>query len=209
MEGWKEVAIGLPVFLVAITLHEVAHGWVADRLGDSTAREQGRLTLNPLAHLDVLGTLFFLLSSLTGWGFGWAKPVPVNMARLGPYPFQKMVLVALAGPFANLLQAAAWYGLFLLALTSWLLPRPVLEGAALLGLYGIIVNLLLALFNLLPIPPLDGSRVVGGLLPTEWAVRWYQWSGLGFLVLLFFLRSPLYPLLVLQPVEALLRALLP
>lgn len=153
----------IPV-LLAITLHEVAHGRMALRFGDRTAEQAGRLSLNPLRHIDPIGTVLVpaLLLALGGFLFGWAKPVPVNAGRLRR-PRQDMVWVAAAGPGSNLLMALGW-ALVLSAVlhrgggttSDWL------GSMASVGIY---INLLLAVFNMLPIPPLDGGRVLGNLLP--------------------------------------------
>lgn len=148
-----------PPVLLALTVHEYAHGWAADRLGDPTARYAGRLTFNPLAHLDPLGTFMLLLIHI-----GWAKPVPVNPHNLSD-PRRDMIWVSVAGPGANMFTALA-FGIFL---------RPFqLEGVDFSGLTGLIklvfvycvvINLILAAFNLIPIPPLDGSKILMGILP--------------------------------------------
>ena len=154
--------------IFAITLHEAAHGWVAGRLGDPTARLLGRITANPVAHIDPVGTILvpgalILMSALWGGGgllFGWAKPVPVNPRYFRHYN-RDMMLVALAGPGSNLLQALLW--------------TVALKVLVMLGIYevffievckaGIVVNLMLMAFNLIPIPPLDGGRILRGLIP--------------------------------------------
>lgn len=162
----------LPVIL-AITLHEAAHGYVALRLGDPTAKRLGRVTLDPLAHIDPVGTVavpvgLLLMSAFTGGGFifGWAKPVPVN-----PNYFKNFnrgwMLVALAGPAANLLQAVLW-ALVLKAVVIFGITEPFFANMAVAG---ISVNLMLMAFNLIPIPPLDGGRILRGLMP-ETAVHW-------------------------------------
>jgi Zn-dependent protease len=151
-----------PALLLAVTVHEVAHGWVADRLGDSTARLSGRLTLNPLPHIDPLGALAFVLA-----GFGWAKPVPVNPYNLRR-PVRDMAFVAVAGPVSNFL--LAFLGLVALevvvrTLTSPFVARPL--GGMLLYVYQF--NLALAIFNLIPLPPLDGGHFLPYFLPrTAW-----------------------------------------
>jgi Zn-dependent protease len=151
-----------PPILLALSFHEFAHGWVADRLGDPTARQAGRLTMNPLAHLDVVGTIMLFIAHI-----GWAKPVPVNPYNLGN-PKRDTVLVSLAGPVSNLIMAAA-FGQVIRAfdsgglLESTTLPRALL----IIMVYGVIINIALAAFNMIPIPPLDGSRILGGLLPTH------------------------------------------
>jgi Zn-dependent protease len=171
----------LPV-LLAITLHEAAHGWAADRLGDDTARRLGRVTLNPLRHVDPIGT-FLLPGFLLLFApivFGWAKPVPVQVARLR-HPKRDMALVAAAGPALN----------FVLALAcAWLLLLPgVIGGEAGLWLQqnllnAILINLVLGTFNLFPLPPLDGGRIAVGLLPRPLAEHWAGLERYGLLILL-------------------------
>jgi Zn-dependent protease len=159
----------LPVLLCALTLHEFAHAWTALQFGDRTAQWAGRVTLNPLKHLDPLGTLFMLVAQ-----FGWAKPVPVNPANL-THP-RAGLWVALAGIIANLgqavLYAAAWHVL-------WYLMPAALQGRGfvfMLLLLGVMVNLSLALFNVLPLFPLDGAHVLEHLLPRRQASRFSRWS---------------------------------
>jgi Zn-dependent protease len=180
----QELAINIPVFLLALTIHEVAHGWVADRLGDRTARLQGRLTLNPLAHLDPIGTLAIILI-----GFGWAKPVPVDYRYLRN-PRRDMMIIAISGPASNLLLAVAIMGA--LQLFPWHLvgadAKWLVEPVSLMLRTGVWVNVVLAVFNLVPIPPLDGSRVVSGLLPLRQALVYNRLEPFGFLIIfaLFF-----------------------
>ena len=173
-----------PPLLLALTLHEYAHGYVAYRLGDPTARDAGRLTLNPLSHLDPIGTIAFFFIK-----FGWAKPVPVN-----PYYFKNprkdMLWVALAGPITNLLLAVA-SALLLRAMigTATLIPESAMLAAILVPLFNMLVasvwiNLVLCIFNFLPIPPLDGSRIVTGLLPENLARTYASFERYGFIVIL-------------------------
>ncbi len=155
----------LPV-LFAITIHEVAHGWVANKLGDSTAKMLGRLTLNPFKHIDPIGTVVVPLAMVllqTGFVFGWAKPVPVNMRNLNS-PRKDMAIVAAAGPISNLIMAVFW--VFIFKLGSSVISDPnIAKGIMAMGQAGIIINLILFIFNLLPIPPLDGSKVLSGIVP--------------------------------------------
>jgi len=168
----------IPV-LFAITVHETAHGWVASKLGDHTARMMGRLTLNPIKHIDPVGTILvpaLLYLSSAGFLFGWAKPVPINFSALRS-PKKDMLWVALAGPGVNLLMAIGW--LIIIAIANTLnIPFLVLMGGA-----GIFVNLLLAIFNLLPIPPLDGGRVISSLLPGRLSYQYDQLEPYGLFIL--------------------------
>ena len=186
IEDWLyRLAISTPIFLLAIVLHELAHGWVAYRLGDDTAKRAGRLTLSPIAHLDLVGSIMFVLSSRWGFGFGWARPVPVMIERLRN-PRRDEILVTLAGPLANLLQAVVWAVLLRLALrmTGGLGPALVI-----FCYLGISINLLLAVFNLLPIPPLDGSHVALRLLGFDDPHLAGRLAGLGFVVLFLSLST--------------------
>ena len=153
----------IPV-LFAITLHEVAHGWVAKRYGDQTAAMLGRLSLNPIKHVDPVGTIVVPLIMLVAGGFifGWAKPVPVVMGNLRR-PRQDMAIVALAGPASNLVMAVFWALLLKLAVVMG--AQGLWEGLAYMGIAGIAINLILMILNLFPVPPLDGSRVLNGFLP--------------------------------------------
>lgn len=175
----------IPV-LFAIVLHEVAHGWIAKLLGDPTADRLGRLTLNPIKHIDPIGTVLvpgLLILSGTGFVFGWARPVPVTWENLR-HPKRDMALVALAGPGANLIMALVWA---LIAMLGGALPADyswVGEPLIFMGLGGVLANVLLMVFNLLPLPPLDGGRVAVGLLPGPWAWRLSRVEPYGFFILL-------------------------
>ncbi len=177
----------IPV-IVAITFHEAAHGWVADRLGDDTARRMGRVTFNPIRHVDRFGTIVLpgLLLLFAPFVFGYAKPVPVNFARLRN-PKRDMIWVALAGPGINI--GLALISTWLLRFVH-LLPAPLVEWTALMLGASLLINVILAVFNMLPIPPLDGGRVAVGLLPHRLAVplsrleRWGIFIVIGAVLLL-------------------------
>ncbi|HLO26252.1 MAG TPA: site-2 protease family protein, partial [Geobacteraceae bacterium] len=160
-----KLSIMLVPALMAITCHEVSHGFIADRFGDNTARSMGRLTLNPLKHLDIVGTLMVFII-----GIGWAKPVPVNFNNLR-HPKRDMIWVAAAGPITNFILAAlsafALRGLVLLSESVPAAPMVgmLIEPIALMLAFSLYINLMLAIFNLIPVPPLDGGRVAVGLLP--------------------------------------------
>jgi Zn-dependent protease len=173
----------IPV-LFAITLHEVAHGWVARYFGDRTAEMLGRLSLNPLRHIDPIGTVLVpgVLLAMGGPLLGWAKPVPVATKVLRN-PRWSVTLVALAGPLANFGMAAVWCLIF--AAVVHVRGSETLVGwIARMAYAGIMVNVILGLFNLLPIPPLDGGRVVAGFLPTEWTARMEKVEPLGLVLVL-------------------------
>lgn len=188
----------LPV-LFAITLHEVAHGWVARSLGDPTAALAGRLTLNPIKHIDPVGTLLVpaVLLAMGGFLFGWAKPVPVDARRL-PHPRRDMAIVAVAGPLSNLLMAALWaLGLKLILLSGS-------ESAIMLGLRymcvaGVVINLVLMVLNLLPLPPLDGGRVLAGLVPDGAARALDRIEPYGLVILIVLLATGVLGKLLFWP----------
>lgn len=173
----------IPV-IIAVTLHEAAHGWVAWRLGDDTAYRLGRVTFNPIKHIDPFGTLLLPALLLLGSGgrmmFGFAKPVPVNFGRLGN-PRRDMVLVALAGPASNLVIALVATALIHGAVQ---LTGDLREWVTINLLNTIRINLLLCLFNMIPLPPLDGGRVAVGLLPAPLAIQFARLERVGFIILL-------------------------
>ena len=194
-----QVLIVLPPILFALTFHEFAHAWTANKLGDSTAKDAGRLTLNPLAHLDPVGTAMIIITTMAGAGFGWARPVPVDFRNLRN-PRHDMMWIALAGPMSNIILAF---------ICGWLLFN-VPSGSGMMVIFktmlrvGVMINLILAVFNLLPLPPLDGSRIVTGLLPQKQAYQYSQLEqyGAGLLIMvivldqmmdLHLLRSWIFP----------------
>jgi Zn-dependent protease len=184
-----EIATWLVPLVIAIVFHEVAHGLVAKKLGDTTAEERGRLTLNPIKHIDPFGTVILplLLAISHAPVFGWARPVPVNYARLRN-PRRDMVLVALAGPGMNLLLAVV--GAIVLAAALSLSPDPNSFTTGLIvanALNFVLINIFLGVFNLLPVPPFDGDHVVEGLLPAPLAIRFRQIGRYSLLVLMLLL----------------------
>lgn len=201
----QAISISAIPILLAIILHEVAHGWVANKKGDPTAKMMGRLTLNPLAHIDLFGTVIIpivlLISSQGRFVFGYAKPVPVNFTNLRR-PKEDMVWVAGAGPGTNLLLAVLCGILFrfIIALNPEILLHLQMSGEAsfrsnplnlilvpilLMLLEGVKWNVLLAIFNMIPVPPLDGGRVLVGLLPHRQAAMWSSLEPFGIFIVIF------------------------
>lgn len=184
----QEIIITAPPFIFALTVHEFAHGYVAHRFGDNTAARLGRLTLNPIKHLDLMGVLAFFLIKI-----GWAKPIPVN-PRNFTNPRRDMIWVSLAGPGVNLIMAVlSALVAKLIILTSGGLPgflmMPVLQMTA----ASIWINIMLAIFNLVPIPPLDGSKILLGLLPQRLAVAYSKLEPYGFIILLVLFYTGVLP----------------
>ena len=179
----SKIAIYAIPTIFAITAHEAAHGYVANLLGDNTASRLGRVTLNPVPHIDPVGTVLvpLLALALGGLLFGWAKPVPVDVSRLR-YPSKSFVWVALAGPVSNMLMGIFW-ALVALAGNHGLGGEVFSEGFRAMGMAGISVNMMLMIFNLLPIPPLDGSRVVGRFLKGNARSTWENFDRYGIFVL--------------------------
>jgi len=180
----KIIIWALPV-LFAITAHEVAHGWVALKLGDRTAQMMGRLTLNPLKHIDPVGTLLVpgLLLVFGGFVFGWAKPVPVTYQNLRK-PKSDMAWVALAGPMSNLIMALIWALVAKLALVALQSGITMAEPMLYMGIAGVLINTMLMVLNLLPLPPLDGGRILTSILPGPLAWQVSRLEPYGFFILL-------------------------
>ncbi len=184
------ITIAIIPLLFAIVVHEVAHGWVARQLGDDTAYLMGRLTLNPLKHIDPVGTILvpLILILTVGFAFGWAKPVPVNFNNLRNRR-RDTALVAAAGPFANLLMAIAWA---LIAKLASLLPDSIAmltSPLILMSMFGITINAILMVFNLIPIPPTDGGRIATSLLPPRLGYQLSRVEPYGFFIILVLLLS--------------------
>jgi Zn-dependent protease len=208
----SEVVIGMVVLLFSLSLHESAHAWMAERRGDPTGRYLGRVTLNPLPHIDWIGTVLFpLLGLLSSFGifFGWAKPVPVNTANLRN-PRWDHVLVAAAGPVSNILAAVAF--LVGLRLLVGFFPDELRAGHTvfyplyLLSVTGLFLNTILAVFNLIPVPPLDGSWVLAGILPNQLGGFFDAIRPYSFILLLALFMSGVFNI-VLDPVLSLVSAL--
>jgi Zn-dependent protease len=202
-------AIAFGVLLISLTIHEAAHAWTADKLGDPTARRRGRVSLNPLVHIDWIGTVLLpIIAAVSGLPLiGWAKPVPVNMNNLRE-PRRDFMLIAAAGPISNLLQAFAAAAVLRMALGSLPLSGEVTPLISTLYL-AIQINLLLAFFNLIPVPPLDGGNVLLGLLPPRLASSYGQLRQYGFILLYALMFTGLATAWITPPTNFFMRILLP
>src|SRR5690625_1890335 len=203
----QQLAVWVLPVLFAITLHEVAHGWTAELLGDKTARRLGRITLNPIRHVDPMGTIALplLLFFTSGMLFGWAKPVPVTWENL-KRPKRDMALVAAAGPGANLLMAIAWVLLAKLA-TALPLSPSMTQGLVMMGFAGLQINIVLMVLNLLPLPPLDGSRIVSSLLPPGPESTYARLEPYGIFILLGLMITGILGKILIPPVLIIMRGI--
>ncbi len=206
MNFFQQIALMAVPILIAVTFHELAHGIVADRLGDPTARMAGRLTLNPIKHLDPIGAIVFILTRT----IGWARPVPVN-----PYnfknPLKGMVYVSIAGPLANFaiaFIASFIYRLILSMQADPLIAERLLVPIALMIRYTVILNIGIGVFNLIPIPPLDGSKILMGLLPPRLRMFYASIEPFGFLILLGLIILRIVDFLIFPVVRLLVRLLI-
>ncbi len=178
------IAVWAPPVLLAITLHEAAHGWVAFKLGDSTASRLGRISINPLRHIDPIGTVVLPLALLflSGFVIGWAKPVPVDIRQF-KQPILDMALVAVAGPISNFLMACCWAIVIVFARLD-IFGGQLTQFLAAMGAAGITINLILMVLNLIPIPPLDGGRVVAGIMPPMMAMKFMRIEPYGMWIII-------------------------
>lgn len=197
----QSIAVWLIPVLFAITVHEVAHGWVAARLGDKTAKILGRLTLNPIKHIDLVGTILvpgLLIITQAGFVFGWAKPVPVNYFNLNN-PRRDMAFVAAAGPLSNLMMAIIWAAGLKLGIYLTQIENPAGFWLVYSSQAGIMINIWLMVLNLLPIPPLDGSRVVASLLATKAAQIYNRIEPFGFVILIMLIFTNILQAVITPP----------
>jgi Zn-dependent protease len=202
------VAISFGVLLLSLTIHEAAHAWTADKLGDPTARALGRVSLNPLVHIDWIGTVLLpIVAALSHLPLiGWAKPVPVAIRNLR-HPRRDFMIVAAAGPISNLVQATVAAGVLRL---FWDGTTEVAPGLIVTCLFfAVQINLLLAFFNLIPVPPLDGGNVMLGLLPPGVAVHNSQLRQYGFIILYVLMFTGIASAFITPPTNLMMRILLP
>ncbi len=203
----QTIIIAVPGFLLAITVHEFAHGYVAFMYGDPTAKMQGRLTLNPVSHLDPFGTLALILTQM----IGWAKPVPVDPRYL-PNPRKDMIWISLAGPAANMIAASVlalfYHGILMSYGKSTIIGSAFLKPMVLILIMGVQINVGLGIFNLIPVPPLDGSKILAGVLSRDLAYKFEQLESYGMIILLLLIFSGAVNYLVVPPIRMIVNLLL-
>ena len=197
----QKISVWVLPILFAVTLHEAAHGYVAYKLGDDTAFKAGRITLNPLKHIDPIGTIVvpLILMLSTSFIFGWAKPVPIDPNKL-KNPKTDTAWVAFAGPFSNFLMAIFWVGVLKIGLMLFQFKFHFGVALVYMGQAGMMINLVLLVLNLIPIPPLDGSRVFASLLPTPWDQKYNQLAPFGFIIVLLLLVAGILSKFLYPPV---------
>ncbi|STX28235.1 transmembrane protein [Legionella beliardensis] len=206
----QQIAVWIIPVLFAITLHEAAHAWVAYRLGDTTAKALGRVSFNPLQHVELIGTIIVPILTLAlsnfNFVFGWAKPVPINATQLRN-PRRDVILVTGAGPLINFLMAIFWAGMFKLGISLGPQTSTIALFVILAAKAGIVINLLLAFLNLIPVPPLDGSRIVASLLPLRHAIQYQKLEPYGFFIILLLLLTGVLNWIISAPINWSLAAL--
>ena len=200
----QTIAVWIVPVLLAITLHEAAHAWIASCCGDTTAIALGRLSINPFKHIDLVGTVFvpIVVAVLSGFQFvfGWAKPVPISWQQLSK-PRRDMALVAVAGPAANILMVFIWMACVKMGYSWGSNTSQIAAFMVLTGWAGIQINLVLAFLNLIPVPPLDGSRIVASLLPPKFSMYYLKLEPFGFLIVLILLFTGVLGWLIYAPVS--------
>ena len=201
----QQLAVAIVPIMLAITVHEAAHGLVADKLGDHTARAQGRVTLNPFKHIDPIGTIILPLAMylLSGFMFGWAKPVPVNWRNL-KQPRRDTAIVAAAGPAANFIMLLLWPVIYLLGMQLSGQSTWVAEPLYYMMFFGVQINAVLMVLNLLPLLPLDGGRILSSFLPPRLAYNFSKTERWGFLILIALLVSGILSMILTPFVKGLM-----
>ena len=201
----QKITIWILPVLLAVSLHEAAHAWMADRKGDSTARMLGRLTFNPFKHIDPIGTILVptLMIMFTGFAFGWAKPVPVNVRNLRN-PKKDMMWVALAGPASNFIMALIWTVLLHISVLFVDSRSAISLFFLLMPVAGITINVILGVLNLLPIPPLDGGRIMAGLLPPRASLQYSKIEPYGLFIIIGLMLSGLLSYIIFPVISLVL-----
>jgi Zn-dependent protease len=203
----QQITVWVFPVIFALTIHEAAHAWMANRLGDSTAKLLGRVSFNPMKHIDLFGTIILplciLLLSNFSMVFGWAKPVPINSSKF-THPRRDLALATAAGPLSNIIMALIWTACLKICVLSVHQISAIPAFIMLTARAGIIINILLAVLNLLPIPPLDGGKIVANLLPIKQAMQFEKIEPYGFFIMLALLLSGALNWLIQNPMTMLL-----